>query len=81
MKVIDVVWFTSQYGNSGIALVEDKLTKKRKLLAGSVSGLNQEMDEKILIDWGSKVSIPMLQALIDKVPKKESTKKKKVKAE
>jgi len=80
MKVIDTVWFTSEYGNAGIALVEDKFTKKRKLLAGAISGLNQEMDEKILMDWGTEVPIPALQALIDKVEKKPSTRKK-VKAE
>ena len=68
MKVIDSMWFTTVQGHMGIVVGENEMGE-RKLYAGVVSGLNQEADEQALLDWGSKVNIPMLEGLIAKTKK------------
>ena len=59
---------TGAHGHMGIVLGENEMGE-RKLYAGVVSGLNQEADEQALLDWGSKVNIPMLEGLIAKTKK------------
>jgi len=65
MKVIDSMWFNTIQGHFGIVLGENE-RGERKLFAGVVGGLDQKTDEQALLDWGTKVNIPMLEGLIAK---------------
>ena len=65
MKVIDSMWFNTMQGNFGLVVGENE-TGERKLYAGVCSGLNQEKDEKAILDWGNKVNIGLIEGLIAK---------------
>lgn len=57
MKIIDSIWFTGigMLGCVGIVLAEDESTRKRKAYVGSALGLNQESDEKFIVENGGKL--------------------------
>ncbi len=68
MKVIDSMWFNSPQGSFGFVLGENE-RGKRKLYAGVCSGVAQIADEQIILEWGNKVNIRMMEALIAKTKK------------
>lgn len=72
MKTIDSMWFNTFYGSFGFVVGENKIGE-RKLYAGVVRGLDQKVDEQLILDYGTKVNIGMLEGLISKV--KEAGKK------
>lgn len=69
MKVIDSMWFSSLYGQFGFVVGENE-TRERQLYAGVARGLDQKADEQSILDYGSKVAIPMIEALITRAKKK-----------
>jgi len=66
MKVIDSLWFNTFHGSFGFVIGENK-RGERKLYAGVVSGLNREVNEQTILDYGSRVNISMMEGLIAKV--------------
>ena len=68
MKVVDSMWFNTIQGSFGFVVGENE-RGERKLYAGVVSGLDQTADEQAILDWGSKVSIGMMEGLIAKTKK------------
>ena len=68
MKVIDSMWFNTVQGTFGFVIGENEMGE-RKLYAGVVSGCDQKADEQAILEWGSKVNIGMMEALIAKTKK------------
>lgn len=66
MKVIDSMWCSTSMGVFGLVVGENK-RGERKLYGGIVSGFDQKTDEQAILDWGSKVSLILLEGLIAKV--------------
>lgn len=63
-KVIDSMWFNTMQGSFGIILAEDETTGKRRLYAGICKGDDQQADERLIISWGNKVNLGMLESLL-----------------
>ena len=72
LKVLDSIWFNTLRGSFGIVLAENLTTGERKIYAGIVDGLDEETDERALLDWGSKVNLDMLGNILAKARGKES---------
>lgn len=68
MKAIDSWWTNTRQGTFGFVVGEND-QGERNLYAGVVWGFNQAADEQAILDWGSKVNIPMLESLIAKTKK------------
>lgn len=66
-KVVDSVWFSTRLGHFGFVIGEDETTKKRKLYAGVVIGLDQSNDEQELLDWGSGVNLDILEGFLKRL--------------
>jgi hypothetical protein len=56
---IDDVWF----GNIGIVVIEDDLTKERKAYIGVGGGVCKEADMEKIKSWGMPVSMNILKEL------------------
>lgn len=65
MKVIDSMWFNTPQGSFGFVLGENEVGK-RTLYGGVCSGVAQIADEQIILEWGNKVNIRMMESLIAK---------------
>ncbi|MBA7625699.1 hypothetical protein ES703_33131 [subsurface metagenome] len=72
MKAIDSMWFNTRQGAFGFVLGENEMGK-RTLYAGVCSGVAQIADEQIILEWGNKVNIGMMQSLIAKTKTKGKT--------
>lgn len=64
MKAIDSMWFNTLQGNFGFVIGEDETTGERRLYAGVCSNISQEDDERMILEWGNKVSLGMMESLI-----------------
>jgi len=69
MKVIDSIWFNATHGSIGFVVGENE-RGERKLYAGVVDGLDQRADEQLVLTWGAKVNIGMMEGLIAKTKKR-----------
>ncbi|MBA7716799.1 hypothetical protein ES703_125877 [subsurface metagenome] len=67
MKVIDITWFTGMKGCVGIVIGEDENTGERKAFIGAANGRNENADAKAIIDWGTRLSVAVLQDIIKKL--------------
>lgn len=65
MKSIDSMWFSSMQGHFGFVLGEND-EGEREIYAGVAGGLNQEVDEQHIMDWGNRVNISLMEGLIAK---------------
>ncbi len=64
MKTITAIWFTNPSGTVGIVVVENEVTGERKVYVGAASGLDEKADTKYIMEFGSKVTLPVLRGLV-----------------
>lgn len=69
MKVIDSIWFNTPQGHFGFVVGENE-RGERKLYGGVVTGLDQKYDEKLILDYGNKISTDMLESIIARTKQK-----------
>lgn len=70
MRMVDSIWFNTRQGHFGFVIGEDETTGERNLYGGVVSGFCQAADEQELLDWGTKVSVSIMESLIAKIKAK-----------
>ncbi len=71
MKAIDSMWFNTLQGSFGFVIGENETTGERKLYAGVCNGQDQKKDEQLILSWGNKVNIGLMEGLIARVKEKE----------
>ena len=64
MKNPRTFWFTSATTTFGIVIGDDEFTGKRKGYIGVASGLNEGVDEKYIMDWGSPINLALLEEIV-----------------
>lgn len=64
MKTLRDYWFTTMNGTIGVVIGEDKLTGERKGYIGMAGGHNQQADIEVILEYGSPISIPILQEIL-----------------
>ena len=74
MKAIDSMWFITLQGTFGFVVGENDVGK-RQLYAGVVIGLDQQLDEQAILDWGNKVNLGMMEGLIAKTRRERPDRK------
>lgn len=70
MKVIDSMWFNTLQGSFGFVVGEDEKTGKRQLYAGVAHGHDQKLDEQLILSWGNKVNLELMEGLIKRTREK-----------
>ncbi len=65
-KAIESTWFSGPRGCFGFLVAEND-RGERELLAGVAGGADQEADEQHILDYGSKVTISLMEGMIAKV--------------
>jgi hypothetical protein len=64
MKALANYWFTTRTGTIGVVVGQDDFTAECKGYIGVVDGHNQQADIQAILDYGTPVSVPVLEEII-----------------
>ncbi len=63
MRVTDTIWFTGMRGSVGLVMGVDDVTGDRKAYIGRCSGLDEELDTKVIVDYGVALKLDTIMKI------------------